>query len=130
MFLTHISSRLYLNLRDLVPDKPDSLYEIGYMTIGRGSIFFIASVFMFNAVGLCVLYFIIFGDTGAILVASFFDDPEIHYGSDWYTSRYTYSIPLAIILLPIVLMKELAEFAWISYVLFISLALFFVVNFY
>ena len=36
---------------------------------------------------------------------------------------------LAVLLLPICLKKELAELAWVSYVLFISLALFTVVNF-
>ena len=37
-------------------------------------------------------------------------------------------MPLAALLLPFVLKKELAEFAWISYVLFSSLALFTLVN--
>lgn len=60
-------------------------------------------------------------------MASFYEGEALN--TVWYTSSYTYSIPLAIILLPIVIKKELAEFAWVSYVLFISLTLFVIVNF-
>ena len=127
IFSTHMSSRVYLGLRDLVPDQPDSLYEIGYMTVGRCSIFFLASIFIVNGVGLCLIYFISFGDTGATLVAAFCGSDE-EYGSIWYTSRWPYTVFLGIILLPIVLKKELAEFAWISYVLFVSLTLFILLN--
>ncbi len=38
-------------------------------------------------------------------------------------------MPLAVLLIPICLKKELAELAWISVVLFTSLALFVLVNF-
>ena len=38
-------------------------------------------------------------------------------------------MPLAVVLLPICLKKELAELAWVSYVLFVSLTLFVLVNF-
>ena len=99
IFVTHITSRIYLAISELVPDNPDSLYEIGYMCYGRGSIFFLSSVFLFNAVGLCLIYFISFGDTGATLVASFSD---YDYDDIWYTSRWTYAVPLGVILLPIV----------------------------
>jgi len=118
---------MYLNVKDLVPDKPDSLYEIGYMLVGRASIFVLASIFIINSFGLCMIYFIVFGDTFGQLVASFTDDQEL--GSVWYTSRWCFSVPLAVVLLPIVLKKELAELTWISYVLFISLGLFVLVNF-
>jgi len=46
-----------------VPDKPDSLYEIGYMIVGRGSIFVLGSIFWINSFGLCLIYFMVFGDT-------------------------------------------------------------------
>lgn len=113
-------------MRDLVPDQPDSLYELGYMTVGRCSIFFLASVFVINALGLCILYFIVFGDTALAIVLAHTDELE---DAVWYTSRTTYCVPLAAVLLPIVLKKELAEFAWISYILFCSLTLFVIVNF-
>lgn len=49
-------------------------------------------------------------------------------GSIWYTSRWCYSVPLAFILIPIVLKKELGELAWVSVVLFASLGLFVICN--
>ena len=63
MLATHSSSNLYLYIRDIVPDKPDSLYEIGYMIVGRGSIFVLGSIFFINSFGLCMIYFMVFGDT-------------------------------------------------------------------
>ena len=127
IILTHTSSNMYLYVKDIVPDHPDSLYEIGYMIVGRASIFGLGSVFFLNSVGLCMIYFIVFGDTAGQLVASFTDNEELD--SIWYTSRWFYDIILAALLLPICLKKELAELAWVSYVLFISLALFTLVNF-
>ena len=118
---------MYLYIKDIVPDHPDSLYEIGYMIMGRASIFLLASILIINALGLCMIYFIVFGDTAGQLAASF--TAAEHLGTVWYTSRWAYSVPLAALLLPICLKKELAEFAWISYVLFISLTLFVILNF-
>ena len=63
MFSTHMSSNMYLYIKDIVPDRPDSLYEIGYMIMGRKSIFILASILIINAFGLCMIYFIVFGDT-------------------------------------------------------------------
>ena len=54
---------MYLYVKDVVPENPDSLYEIGYMILGRKSIFILASIFIINAFGLCMIYFIVFGDT-------------------------------------------------------------------
>ena len=64
IIVTHSSSNLYLWIKDIVPDSPTSLYEIGYMIVGRASIFLLGSVFFLNSVGLCMIYFMVFGDTG------------------------------------------------------------------
>ena len=118
---------LYLGIKDAVPDKPESLYEIGYMLIGRNSIFVIATIMIINSLGLCMIYFITFGDTLGQLVASFVDGGEL--GSDWYTSRYLYVVILAALLIIVILKKELAELEWISIVLFVSLGLFILMDF-
>ena len=60
---THTSSYLYLKIKDIVPGSPDCLYEIGYMILGRTSIFVLASIFILNACGYCMIYLIVFGDT-------------------------------------------------------------------
>ena len=63
IWVTHTSSNLYLYVKDLVPDHPESLYEIGYLLMGRASIFVLASTFIVNSFGLCLIYFSVFGDT-------------------------------------------------------------------
>jgi hypothetical protein len=35
---------LYLKAKDLVPDQPQSMYEIGYLTLGRSSIFMVGAI--------------------------------------------------------------------------------------
>ena len=127
IIVTHSSSNLYLWIKDIVPDSPTSLYEIGYMIVGRASIFLLGSVFFLNSVGLCMIYFMVFGDTGGQLAASFTENEKLE--SVWYTSRWFYDVILAGLLLPICIQKELAELAWISYILFASLALFTLTNF-
>ncbi len=54
---------LYLKVKDMLPGKPESLYEIGYILQARTSIFIISSILAFNALGLCMVYFIVFGST-------------------------------------------------------------------
>ena len=65
VFITILSGKLYLCTKDLIPGQPESLYEIGYMLIGRASLFIIASILIINAFGVVMIYFIVFGDTTA-----------------------------------------------------------------
>ena len=51
---------LYLNAKDLIKGKPESMFEIGFMLYKRKSIFFIAWILVANSLGLCMVYFIIF----------------------------------------------------------------------
>lgn len=64
------SSILYLKAKDLTPGKPESLYELGYILVKRPSIFLISCVLAINSLGLCMVYFIIFGNTFGIIVAT------------------------------------------------------------
>lgn len=41
VIITIISCDLYMAAKDIVPDQPSSFYEIGYMTLGRNSIFMV-----------------------------------------------------------------------------------------
>jgi len=59
---------LYLKTKDLIPDQPESLFEIGYMVMGRKAIFIIATIQVINALGLMMIYFVVFGDTSAQLI--------------------------------------------------------------
>jgi len=64
------SSILYLKAKDLTPGKPESLYELGYILLKRPSIFIISSILAINSLGLCMVYFIIFGETMGGIVAN------------------------------------------------------------
>lgn len=68
---THLSGCLYLAIKDSVPEQPDSLYEIGYILYGRKSIFLLGSIVIVNSFGLCMIYFIVFGDTFADIIGVF-----------------------------------------------------------
>jgi len=59
---------MYLNAKDFIPGNPESLYEIGYMILGRPAIYYISFVVCANGSGLTIIYFIIFGDTLKSLV--------------------------------------------------------------
>ena len=121
------SVRLYLAMKDACPDKPESLYEIGYLIIGRSAIFMFGFIYSVASLGLCMIYFITYGDTCGQLAASLVEGTELN--SEWYTSRYFYILVLAGLLAPIILKKDLAELEWVSVVLFICLGLFILLSF-
>mmetsp|Transcript_85117 Transcript_85117/g.117488 ORF Transcript_85117/g.117488 Transcript_85117/m.117488 type:complete len:156 (+) Transcript_85117:150-617(+) len=68
IIITILTGMLYLELREITPDKPDNLYEIGFMLIGRKSIFMISGIMLINAFGLMLIYFITFGQTTASIM--------------------------------------------------------------
>ena len=41
---------LYLECKDMVPGKPESFFEIGYILLGRKSIFMICVIIIFNSI--------------------------------------------------------------------------------
>jgi len=56
----------------LIPGKPESLYEIGYILFQRKAIFMISGILVLNSLGMVMVYFIIFGKTmGGIYGAIF-----------------------------------------------------------
>lgn len=121
VIVTIFSCDLYLAGKDIVPDKPDSLYEIGYMVIGRNAIYMISSIQFLNSFGLMLVYFILFGDTSAQLVANVFNDGNM---TIWWCERFFYVLLLGAVLMPVILKKELAELEILSWILFGSIGLF------
>ena len=120
------SVRLYLAMKDACPEQPESLYEIGYLIIGRPAIFILGFIYFIASLGLCMIYFITYGDTLGQLVASIVGE---EFDSIWYTQRWFYILILTGLLTPVVLQKDLAELEWISVVLFICLGLFIILCF-
>jgi amino acid permease len=72
-----------------------------------------------------LVYFIVFGDTSAQLVANIFNEGMMDV---WWCERFFYVLLLAVALAPVILKKELAELEWLSWVLFGSIGLFIVIN--
>ena len=103
--------------KDIVPGKLESLYEIGYMLIGRKSIYIISLANFVLAFGLMMIYFIVFGDImGSMMTQLVFDDPK-DKGS-FVTSRPCYVIMLGILLFPVCIKKEIKELTTTSIILF------------
>jgi len=120
-FITAMSGLIFLKLRENIPGKPNSLFEIGYMLQGRKSIFLVAGTQIFFSFGLMIIYFIVFGDTAAQVVGGF---TNTLLGESWYCSRWFYVVIVAAALAPVCAQKELAELEWLSLLLAGSLVLF------
>lgn len=70
-YVTYLSGFLYLALRDIVPRKPNSMYEIGYILQGRSAIFLVSIVTFVVSAGLMLIYFIVFGQTCAQVIGEY-----------------------------------------------------------
>ena len=120
VFQTINSTWLYLMVKDLIPGKPESLYEIGYMLMRRPSIFLISSILFLNSLGLVMVYFIVYGKT---IVSVMKDLTTLSDDSIW-VSRAFWVLVLAFLILPICLKKELQELHFVSLTLFIAILIF------
>lgn len=61
--LAHVSSMMYLKVKDLTPRRQESIYEISYLLMGRKAIFIVCSVMLATNMAAMILYYIIIGDT-------------------------------------------------------------------
>ena len=101
---TVYSTKLYCGAKDLIPGKPESLFEIGFVLFGRGSIFLICGIIMFNSVGLMLVYLILFGGNFATLMINV-SDPLTK--DDFFGKQMAYVFGLGVLLIPVVIKKEL-----------------------
>ena len=114
------SGHLYLKAMKLSPTYVESIYELGYVSMGSCSIFFIATLQVISCLGAMILYFVVFGDICASLIKQgFYPDEE-----NALTKRYLYILVLAIALIPIVIQKMLSEIKIVSILLFVTVTLF------
>jgi amino acid permease len=122
VLMTIGSVHMYLWAKDVIPEKPESLYEIGYYTMERTAVFFVSIIQFINGFGLMMVYFIVFGDTAAQLFVNILNDGNP--GDQPWFNRWFYVVVLGLLMTPIILKKELAELEWLSLLLFISLGVF------
>lgn len=108
---------LYLKCKDLSPTYVESLYELGFITMGRASIYIISTIILLSGIGCIMIYFIVFGDISASLALQAASD-------GFYTQRWFYVLILAIAMLPFCLKKMLREMKIVSILLFGSIGLF------
>jgi len=99
-FLTLNSTYLYLKAKDLIPGQPESLFEIGYILFKRYAIFAISSILAIYSLGLCMVYFIIFGETmgkitGSLAYGLDVDISTLTGSAYFFTHRVPYILGLA-----------------------------------
>ena len=119
-FQTYNSTSILLKVKDMLPGKPESLFEIGFWLFKRPSIFFIAAVLVINSLGLVIVYFIVYATT----MESIFNDLFGLSGQSYLhfiAMKEFWIVVLALAITPIILKKDIQEMYIISVVLFISL---------
>lgn len=62
-YISYESGMMYMALRSLMPGQPNSLYEIGFVLLGRGSIFANALTALTMSFCLMLIYLIVLSTT-------------------------------------------------------------------
>lgn len=114
---------LYLKSKDLIPGKPESMFEIGYYLFGRKSIFFISAMILIWSAGICLIVTIVLGETWGSLMEDIFSlDAET---SGWFgvlvMNKPFWCVFVGIVLAPVIVKKELKEMHFVSIALFVCL---------
>lgn len=111
---------LYLRCKDLSPTYVESLYELGFVCMGKLAIYVIASAVLISGIGCIMIYFIVFGDVSASLAKQALSSNE----DSILTTRLIYVLGLAVVMTPLCLKKMLAEMKIVSILLFLSIGIF------
>jgi len=91
---------------------------MGYMLLGRKSIFAVSFITFFLCFGISIVYFILFGKLCERIM-----DNILGYTGFW-TSKMLFKVLLGVSLLPLVLKKELKEMKGASIILFSGIVIF------
>lgn len=76
--MSYLSTYLFMETKKKSDVPIKTLYEFGYVCIGKSSIYYIAFLSVVQTVGFVMIYFIVFGDLlGSIVLDIFYhDNPE------------------------------------------------------
>jgi len=75
--LAWTSGYIYMTCKMIAPIQIETLYELGYYTMGKSSIYLISFIAIVCDEGFVMIYFIVFGTTAASMTKDlFFQDTE------------------------------------------------------
>lgn len=66
--LAHLSNLKYIEIKELMPKRVDSAYEIGYILFGRFSIFIIGITLLMLTYGCLIIFYMMIGDSISLLI--------------------------------------------------------------
>ena len=108
------SGYLLLLAKQMSPTYVESMYELGFLTMGKCSIYFISITILISLFGCMMIYFIIFGDISASLVEQLVYPNE----QNVFTVRTPYVLTLGFLMIPFIIQKKLSELKCVSILLF------------
>ena len=111
------SGYLLLMAKQMSPTYVESMYELGFLTMGKCSIYFISLVILISLFGCMMIYFIIFGDTTASIIKQL----VFPYEENVFTTRTPYVLTLGFLMIPFVIQKRLSELKCVSMLLFTAI---------
>ena len=111
---------LYLKVKDLSPTYVESLYELGFVTMGVTSVYLISSLVLISGTGCIMIYFIVFSNIAVSIAESAYDPGT----KNVFTDRTIYVLFLALLMFPLCIKKMLAEMKIVSILLFLAIAIF------
>jgi len=119
---------LYLKAREVCPDKPSSMFEIGYLTMGRSSIFAICFCIFINSFFLIVIFVSVWSSTAEDVVSNLRSCKGTTEGCGLLGDQWLYALIIFVVMLPTTYMKEIAELHIVSMSLFGAALLFVAIN--
>ena len=111
---------LYLTVKNLSPTYVESMYELGFVTMGVSSIYLLSSVVLISGGGCIMIYFIVFSNISVSLYETYDQEDT----ENIFTNRSVYVLALALVMTPLCIKKRLAEMKIVSILLFLAIALF------
>lgn len=127
-FITLNSSMLYLQIRDMLPGKPDSLFEIGYLIQKRSSVFILGILINLYTLGATTLYFKVFSDIMANLCLLIIGKTKNSFLIMLLSPLFWVGF-VACINIPIIIKKEIQELHVLSITLFAFIIVFIIILF-
>jgi amino acid permease len=116
---------MYLKAREVCPDTPSSMFEIGFLIMGKRAIYIICFAIFINSFFLIVIFINVWSSTAlGFMKTTLYDNGE----NNFKTYRSTYAIGIAVLLLPTTFMKEIAELHIVSMSLFGAAVIFVIIN--